>query len=614
MSRFLRSLCLIALCGSAMGLACGSDETDGSGGSSGSGGASTGGSGGSGGTTTGGTGGAGAAGETGGSAGQAGVGGSGGSTGGTAGTSGSAGAAGAAGSAGSGGSVADAGPDGSAGAAGGAGDAGPDALPPEPRLVLVFDRAWVRTQVEQDQVTASCWHVDANGAKQPDPGDLVLSSAQAPLSPGVYAFADAGVYEITCSSASLGMSVTEPAIVSYEGFDYRYVKAIQAMSEGRARIEAVVEANQDGSATAYATAVDALEALAGEIPDLGSVPLLIENPNGWPTDQALANAGLTAGPDDTDWVAALNDLRAAVAAEKAVLQGLSAPPTSTQAQALTQAYALTRARLDAFDALSPSELAVWKNLNEVASLLYEMAETSRTRFTVLADLFRSDPPNGSPTVLPGPGLRFSLVGTLASIAIQETLGAYTYSSILKNAGKVVVANMISMVIKDLLNANFVPGAHAPEIDSVHGSSAGFVVPGNGFQVVGSFNMHADRNRIVFIPPQISNDLATIVDFVDGINGLTQEGNVLKLINGIRNLIDNLVTMFGAASGAGSQSIVLTPSGGDDFILEYPPLPYGINCSPYGLPVAGTMIPLDFDYGRGLAINVNVIGEPAGNCQ
>jgi hypothetical protein len=479
--------------------------------------------------------------------------------------------------------------------------------------VLAFDRAWVRTQVEQDQVTASCWHVDANGIKQPDPGDLVLSSTLAPLSPGVFAYADAGVYEITCSSVSLGMSVTEPAIVAYEGFDYRYVKAIQTMSDGRARIEAVVEANQSGSATAYASAVDALEALAGQIPDLGSVPLLIENPNGWPTDQALANAGLTAGPDDTAWVTALNDLRTAVAAEKAALQGLSTPPTDTQAQALTQAYALTRTRLDSFVALSPSELAVWKNLNAVASLVFEMAETSRTRFTILADLFRNDPPSGSPTALMGPGLRFSLVGTLASIAIQETLGAYTYSSVLKNAGKVIVANMISMAIKDLLNANFVPGAHAPEIDSVHGSSAGFVVPGNGFQVVGSFNVHADRSRIVFIPPQIANDLATIVDFVDGINGLTQEGNVLKLINGIRNLIDNLITMFGAASGAGSQSIVLTPSGGDDFILEYPPLPYGINCSPYGLPVAGTMIPLDFDYGRGLAINVNVIGEPAGNC-
>lgn len=300
-----------------------------------------------------------------------------------------------------------------------------------------------------------------------------------------------------------------------------------------------------------------------------------------------------------------------------MLQSLSDPPTDPQAQALADAYATTRARLQTLEALDPSEVAVWKTLPEVGSLIHEMAETSRTRFTVLAGLFRSDPPNGSgATALPpaSVSLRFSLIGTLASIAIQETVGAYTYSSVLKNVGKVVVANMISMAIKDLLNSGFVPGAHAPSLDSVHGSAAGFVVPGNGFQTVGSFNMDPAKSRIVFIPPTLSNELATIVDFVDGINGLTQEGNVLKLINGIRKLMNNLVTLFGAASSAGEQAIVLVPDGGDDTIQSYPPLPYGINCSQYGLPVAGTMIPVDYDYGRGLAINVNVMGEPAGNCQ
>ena len=195
-------------------------------------------------------------------------------------------------------------------------------------------------------------------------------------------------------------------------------------------------------------------------------------------------------------------------------------------------------------------------------------------------------------------LRFSLLGTLAAIAIKETLGSYTYASVLRNVGKVVVANMISLAIKDLLNSGFVPGANAPNINSVHGSAAGFVVPGNGFQTVGSFNADPSKNRIVFIPPTISNELANIVDVVNGINGLTQQGNVLKLINGIRKLIDKLVTMYGAASSAGEQAIVLTPNSGDDYIQSYPELPYGINCSQYQLPVAGTMIPVDLDYGRG----------------
>lgn len=606
MQRLSRTLCVIGLCGLALTLSCGSegDGDEGGGGSAaaaGSGGG-TGASGGTGGGSSGSGGDAGTAGATGGSAGSAATGGS----------------AGSAGNAGSGGEPGDAGPDGSAGAAGqvdGGLDAAVDA-PMQEHLVIVFDHAWSWTEVEEDTVAASCFHVDESGVQQPDPGDLVIEPPPSAVTvgPGVFAFPDAGVYDITCSSASLGLTTTEPAIVTYEGFDYRYVEAIQVASEGRRWIEAIADANQAGDPTTYDTAVDELEALASRIPDLASVPFLVDNPNGWPTDQDLADAGLTAGADDAAWVGALADLRDALAAERTALEAVTDPPDDAQAQALADAYALTRTRLQTFEALTPSEVAVWGALPQVGSLIHELAETSRTRYTVLAGLFRSDPPTSSPTSLPHANLRFSLVGTLASIAIQETLGSYTYASVLKNVGKVVVANMISMAIKDLLNSGFVPGAHAPSLDSVHGSAAGFVVPGNGFQTVGSFNMDPSKSRIVFIPPTISNELATVVDFVDGINGLTQEGNVLKLINGIRKLIDNLVTLFGAASSAGEQAIVLTPDGGDDYIQSYPPLPYGINCSQYGLPVAGTMIPVDFDYGRGLAINVNVMGEPAGNCQ
>lgn len=592
MSRLWRSMGWLLLCGSVLTLSCSSDDdSDGEGAaaSAGTGGAS-------------GTGGTAAGGATGGNAGSA-----------AGGNAGEAGSGATAGSSGTGGTPSDAGPDGSAGAAGTPADGGLDAAPDAPaqaRLILVFDEAWTVTQSEEGKVSASCWHVDASGVKQPDPGDLVIASP-APavaLSPGVFAFPDAGVYDVTCSSASLSMTVTEPAIVSYEGFDHRYVRAINAASEGHRLIEAIIEANHTGDADAFDAAVDSLEAVVPKIPNLGSVPMLVDNPNGWPTDQDLIDEGFTPGSNDSAWVAALQDLRSALSAERIVLETLTDPPTDAQAQALSDAYALTRSRLQSFEALTPSELAVWQNVTGVSSLLYELSETSRTRFTVLAGLFRSDPPSASPT-----SLRFSLIGTLASIAIQETLGSYTYSSILKGVGKVIVANVISIAIKDLLNSGFVPGAHAPAIDSVHGSAAGFVVPGNGFQVVGSFNPDYTKSRIVFIPPSLSNDLATIVDFVDGINGLTQEGNVLKLINGIRNLMDNLVTLFGAASSAGDQGIVLTPSDGDDFIVVYPPLPYGINCSQFSLPVAGTMIPVDFNYGRGLAINVNVIGEPESNC-
>jgi hypothetical protein len=185
---------------------------------------------------------------------------------------------------------------------------------------------------------------------------------------------------------------------------------------------------------------------------------------------------------------------------------------------------------------------------------------------------------------------------------------------LKDVGKVAVASIISIAIKDLINSHLPLGANAPQLDSVHGSAMGFCGQGIPFTAVGSFNPVWSKNRIIFIPPKLSLELAGIVDVVDGLNGITQEDNILKLVNNIRKVLEDLIDLYKAAWGANSQFISLTPSSGDGMFLEFPALPKGLNCNSYSLPVAGTMIPLDFDYGRGLAINVNVLGEPMSNCQ
>ena len=60
--------------------------------------------------------------------------------------------------------------------------------------MIVFDHAWNWTEVEEDTVAASCFHVDASGVQQPDPGDLVIGAPTSAVvvSPGVFAFPDAG--------------------------------------------------------------------------------------------------------------------------------------------------------------------------------------------------------------------------------------------------------------------------------------------------------------------------------------------------------------------------------------------------------------------------------------
>lgn len=374
-----------------------------------------------------------------------------------------------------------------------------------------------------------------------------------------------------------------------------------------------VAANAANDLAAFNAAVSDMKALAGRIPDLTSVGMLVDNPNGWPTDAQLTAAGFSSGAQDAAWLSSLQALRQAVAAHRAVLTAMSTPPSAADVTAVSASWSLAKDRLQDLEALTPSTFASWKAMPELGLLIRELGETTRVRANVLAAQLQAAPP--APPPPPGElKPAFSLVGTLASIAIHEMIGSYTYEAMLMSVGKVAVASAISIMIKDLINKNLPPSANMPVLQSVHGSAAGFCGAGIPFQTVGMFNATPSKNSIIFIPPRLSNDLSNIVNVVKGMDGITQEGNVLKLINKIRKITSTLVKVYGAAWGAGDQFVVLTPDGGDDMILSYPALPTGLNCNQYKLPVAGTMIPVDEDWGHGEAINVNVLGEAMSACQ
>ncbi len=496
-------------------------------------------------------------------------------------------------------------------------EASADAANPAPKLELRLDHEWVWTESEKDFVKAECVLVDADGKVLPSPADLAITAPSPAVSKGAatFAWADAGVYPVHCQSSSLGLTTSRDVVVNFEGVDYRFVRTTREVSEIDGVLARIVAANEAHDVTGFQAAVGELKELAGRIPDLAALDMLVANPNGWPTEAQLVGAGFVAGPQDAAWLTSLQALRQAVTHHRSVMSALSTPPTPSDVANVTASWNDTAARLHELQATAPSTLAVWKNMPEVGLLLRELGETTRVRANVMAARFEADPASPPPPPAP-PGMKpaFSLLGTLASIAIQEIVGSYTYQSILTDVGKAVVANMISIMIKDLINKDLPANANMPVIDSVHGSAAGFCVAGNSFQVVGSFNPILSRNYIVFIPPTLSNDLSNIVDLVNGINGITQEGNVLKLINQIRGVMQTLKELYAAAWGAGDQFIVLAPDGGDDYIQSYPVLPTGLNCNKFSIPVAGTMIPVDEDWGRGAAINVNVLGEPLANCQ
>jgi hypothetical protein len=478
--------------------------------------------------------------------------------------------------------------------------------PTEPRVAVHFDSDWIHTEVEGGLVEVDCRYLNADGHPQADPGDFEVTTA-APEAieneDGTYAFADAGVYPFTCSSASLDMSATRDLVVAFEGIDYRYVETSQVLSAYSPVLEDIVATNAGLDVDGYEDAVDRLEELGQEFPDLNDVDFLIDNPHGWPSVQDLRDAGLSDGTDDPQWASALGELSQAIADERAVLSGLNEAPSAQDLAGLEAAVSTTSSAHAHLATFEPSEIAVWSHRDELAGLFDELAATAKVRSAKLAPIFRAAPPTAS----------FSIVGTLASIAINEVVGSYTYKAILTDVGKALVANMISIAIKDLINRGFVATANSPELDSVHGSAASFVGAGLPFTAAGSFNSDYEKMRIIFIPPTLSNNLAGIVDIIGSIDGITQQANVLKLINTLRKLIDQLVNTFQAAATASDVFIVLTPESGDERFLEFPPLPEGLNCSRFQVPVAGTMLPVDFDWGRGAAINMNVLGEAAGNC-
>jgi hypothetical protein len=483
-------------------------------------------------------------------------------------------------------------------------DGGSD--PGEPHVVVAFDRDWIHTEVEGGAVVVGCRYRNAEGHPMEDPGDFEVTTAAAEAivqGDSTFAFEDAGAYSFTCASASLGLSATRDLVVAFEGIDYRFVETSQLLSSYGPVLENIIARNAGLDVDGYAEAVDRLEGLASQFPDLSGVGLLTDNPHGWPTVQDLRDAGLTDGADDVAWTSALAELTEAIANERVALEQLGASPTEADLAALESAAASTRLAHESMAVLEPSEIAVWAHRDEVAQLMAEMAATAKVRSARLAAMFRAAPPTPS----------FSLVGTLSSIAIKEAVGSYSYKSILTDVGKSVVANMISVTIKNLINRGFVPTADSPRLGSIHGSAAGFVGAEIPFTAAGSFNSDFNKMKIIFIPPTISNELAGIVDIVGSVDGITQQRNVLKLVNTLRKLIKQLIDTFQAAATADEMFIVLTPDSGDEEFLHFPALPTGLNCSRFQVPVAGTMLPIDFDWGRGEAVNVNVLGEPSGNC-
>lgn len=496
-------------------------------------------------------------------------------------------------------------------------DADMDTEPPAPRLALLADRHWVGLDIQNDSVGFECLYLDEGGAVLDPPEDLEISvdGDEATAGPeGRWTFSDYGVFTARCSSQSLGLTTEEEIVANFDPVDWRFYETSRLLDEAAQYHEDALMAYATGDTTVHAEAVEELEYIVATMPELDDVDWIADHPtDAWPGASEFDAAGLPTDSDDALWQTAIDDLETTAVAERDAWDALDVATASDADLANFQALrADTQAALAALPQVSSQ--TAWLDRERAGDAFRALLKAGQLSNEKLLEFYKTNTPTP-----PQPG-GLSLVEVMVTIGIQvaveevsSRVGGYSYNKMLKSAATQVVASLVGIAIKDLLNLIITPAPNAPELDSVHGSAAGFVASGNPFIAYGTFPDGPTRNLIVFIPPRIAHLLVSVLDKINSVKSAvnsarlavkTQEiARAVTAIYKLRGMID----AFGDVEEAQTH-IVFTPASGDAMFLNYPEIPPKVNCNMLGLPVTGTMLPVHLVHGPGEAINVNVLGE------
>lgn len=489
-------------------------------------------------------------------------------------------------------------------------DGGPTT--PTPRMEVFLDRPIVERANEQlTELTVTCVPRDADGARLPDPGDLVVS-VDAPdaseVAPSRFTFPSRGAYVVTCRSESLGLTGTERVEVAFEGIDRDVVRLAAHASVIQRSIDDGVEAARAGDEAAVrAAGVELRAASELELARFAGLQTLVPT-FPWPTADEVAAAGLGDGPDDAAWASALAEVADASAAHRAALAEL---PTSgelgpTDEADLTAAATRLRDAITAMEGLSPSPAATLASMPALDALLGEEVPTGlRDGSAYLATVFETADvaPSGS-------GL--TLVGALVSIAVQEFLSTYSYRAVLKKAATVIRDNVIQMILADLIDELLPPELGAPEIDLACGASCSFLAPGNPWTISGNHWDDPDetRYRVIFIHPNLPGLLADVAGLFSSARSVLDGDHWIQIAKNVHDIIQSVQDIASATySVTDPSTVVLQPravSPGDPDLVDMGAMPTGVNCSSF--PRSGTFIPVRTDVGRGPSFMANFTGE------
>jgi hypothetical protein len=501
--------------------------------------------------------------------------------------------------------------------AGGDTGVGPDPLePPEPSLWIDVDNLWVEHALLDGSTSVGCDYRDGWGRLLDQPDDLVIDvEGYSDVVDGRYAFDEAGAYQVSCSSESLGMETTTEIVVAFEGVHHAFTEAMQRIG----RLEALwldffahIDADEP-DLDALDEVVDALEAKVEGLSDaLEGLDLMVDHPAGWPEIEAIEAAGFESEADDQAWIDAIDGLLGEHDAYRLALAELTLDMEEDELDALEIPLANIHDGIAELSALDPGPLAVWTEQDRLAELLFETAKTAEFQVEVFVAMAREEPVSM---------INASIVGQLGVAAIKVAWNRFGFSPMgwykgkLKDVGRSAAISAMQMTIAGVFNSLINPIDGAPHISSIHGSAGGFVCSGVPFTAVGAFQTPPGRNRFLFLPPSSLYPIFEIYDAMSQLNSLAD-----SLASAITNLdivseimfyneLEKTLTTIRSLEGPGSFLVEMTPYDGDGDFLYFEALPPGMNDS--FVPEGGTFFPVDAQYGFGEAHNVNVVQGECG---
>ncbi len=518
-----------------------------------------------------------------------------------------------------------------AGADAASGEDGGEPVPAEgvasPGLHVWVDRPLLEQADETlTELTVRCSLRDDAGRVQVPPADLEITvdapdatEVRSSLGEAVFTFPEAGSFHAVCRSMSLEMEASESFEVAFEGIDRDVLRLAARAAAAQQALQAALDAAVAGDAGALSAAAGALRAVADRVDPsrlAGGSYLVDISPDRWPTADDARAAGMEAGPQDADWLTGCMRVRAALGALGDAVDALPDPAGSGPlAEAAVAGYAAAsedlRAAVAAWEGLEPSPPGWLQGLDCLDGLVtVDLPRALAAELSWHASALAA-------ADLPGPGSgAFTFIGTMIANTARSIYDTYAYQSLLKAAARRALYNAALLAAADLFNRYLPAGTGAPEITSVHGSAAGFVVPGNPFYAVGAgFDPRPEGNYVIFVYPDLGSEVRDAIDGALGACQLPELGrsrllNALKMAKAVKECIDG-VEQAAMDVGALADKVVLEPASvdGDLGALYFSALPTGVHTMDrLGIPATGVLIPVRRRVGHGPAIAVNVIAE------